>query len=399
MNSGSSTHDLPPGLLQRLQSLGGVPSLAVALRCVTRAVPTLAADPGSSEHLHPEQQLAIGRILRSTARWLLRESMPDINPESESEAPFDTSQVIRDLFPRFSTTDPIPHPMLALAALAEATAATHRSEAKPQHFAEVIAEARHGFRSLDPESATGAIRAFDASLDADLNTLEQSRRGSLAKLGMVTLFIGNPLWKPEVPPIMTRLLETWGTTLQRAHSGGSGSSQAESLVALVQALWTGELPIEAFLPDDIPRPVPPARETDDPLPRILALPPAEIAHRLVQLAARERKLLPHLATPTRATLESLARSHGRQLLETSATPDATVADPLWIAWYSGSLARVVGNGPGNATTEAPTTKPTNTNTATRTRPVGRSRSRPRPDTTRKPNVKPSAKPGPQPKRK
>ncbi len=153
---------------------------------------------------------------------------------------------------------------------------------------------------------------------------------------------------------MARLFADWESML-RGRSAGAPSPgwPVESTIALVKALWEGDVPMDAFLDDALRERLSEITQRKNALPRVLALAPRELASRLAAVASRDTKLLPMLASPTRATLEGLAKSHGSALLEDVRPGWVDVADPLWLAWYAGALGRVMGGMQATSTVVPP----------------------------------------------
>ena len=183
---------------------------------------------------------------------------------------------------------------------------------------------------------------FRAGMDADIASVVRSQQGSLSSLGVMSLFFGGFLWPSGVPASMAKLFADWESMLRGTFTGTlSRGRTVESTIALVKALWEGDVPMEAFLDDALRERLSEITQRKNPLPQVLALAPRELASRLASLASRDTKLLPMLASPTRATLEGLAKSHGPALLEDVRPGWVEVADPLWLAWYAGALGRVM----------------------------------------------------------
>ena len=184
---------------------------------------------------------------------------------------------------------------------------------------------------------------FISSLDADITSVVRSQKSSLTSLGVMSLFFGSSLWPSGVPASMASLFADLESMLRGRFAGTRIQGRpVESTIALVKSLWVGDVPVEALLDEGFRQRLSEITQRKNALPQVLALAPRELATRLASLAARDTKLLPMLASPTRATLEGVAKSHGPALLEDARPEWVDVADPLWLAWYAGALGRVMG---------------------------------------------------------
>jgi hypothetical protein len=191
----------------------------------------------------------------------------------------------------------------------------------------------------DPEVKSG----FKAGFESDIATVLGSQRSDLSGLGVLSIFMGNPLWPTGVPASMASLFADWESMLRERFPGTLRPGRTvESTITLVKSLWDGDLPFEAFLDVALRERLGQITERKNALPQVLALAPRELASRLAVLASRDTKLLPVLASPTKATLEGVVKSHGPALLEGVRPELGDVADPLWLAWYAGALGRVMG---------------------------------------------------------
>jgi hypothetical protein len=191
----------------------------------------------------------------------------------------------------------------------------------------------------DPQVMMG----FRAGLESDLTELGRGQGSTLSTLGVLSLFFGSPLWPTGVPVVMARLFADWESMLAERFPGELRRERTvRGTVDLVKSLWDGEMPFDAMFDPGIRERLGQITQRKNALPQVLALAPHELATRLASLASRDTKLLLMLVSPTRATLEGVAKSHGPALLEDVRPGWVDVADPLWLAWYAGALGRVMG---------------------------------------------------------
>jgi hypothetical protein len=330
----------------RLRGLEPIQALAVAFRCVLRSLPCMAAGAGILRSLSSDDVSGLDQTLRSASRLILESIDPrlaDLTGAANRIPGLGGMQRLLGLVPANSPG----------AAILQAVVELNAALSAPTHDAAVEMRVGAAMRSASlalfflepPAGGQGPelMKGFLAGMDEDIASVVRSQKSSLPSLGVMSLFVGSPLWPSGVPETMAKLFVDWESMLRGLFQGVIHAGwTVESTIALVKALWDGEMPFDAMFDPGIRERLGQITQRKNALPQVLALAPRELASRLAVLASRDTKLLPVLASPTKATLEGVVKSHGAALLEGVRPELGDVADPLWLAWYSGALGRVMG---------------------------------------------------------
>lgn len=333
-----------------LRGLEPIQALAVAFRCVLRSLPCMAAGAGILRSLTTNDLSGLDKTLLSVSRLILVSVDPrlaDMTPAAKVASEVGGMQRLLGFVhansPGASILQAIVELDAALSSSTDGKAIVERATGAIRCASLALLYLEPPARGQDPAPMIG----FRAAMDADIASVVRSQQGSLSSLGVRSLGFGSPLWPSGVPASMAKLFADWESMLRGRFTGTlSRGRTVESTIALVKALWEGDVPMEA-LPDYKPPELLSVStgvitQDKNAMHLVLALAPRELATRLAALASRDTKLLPMLASPTRATLEGLAKSHGSALLEDVRPEWVDVADPLWLAWYAGALGRVMG---------------------------------------------------------
>lgn len=351
-SSGSRAEEVRPltedEIAGRLRGLEPVQALAVAFRCVLRSLPCMAAGEGRGVigGFSIEDVWTLDETLHAASRVIVRSVDSRLAEMMAATTSIPSAGGMQQLL---GFVDPITAGAATLESIIDLNTALRVPADKDivvERTAGAIRATSLAFRYLEPSQGgqdPEILMGPAAGLESDLAAVERSQKSALTPLGVLSLFFGSPLWPMGVPAVMARLFATWESMLLERfpHELRPGRT-VKGTIDLVKSLWEGEMPLDAMLEPGLRDRLSEITQRKNALPQVLALAPRELATRLAALAARDTKLLPLLASPTRATLEGVAKSHGPALLEDARPEWVAVADPLWLAWYAGALGRVMG---------------------------------------------------------